>query len=223
VRVIFLGPPGAGKGTQARILHERFGLGQISTGDILRVNCAQGTPLGDRAESYMRRGELVPDDLVIAMIENELRSNPTCFVMDGFPRTVGQAEALDALLTRNRWPLDAAILFAPVGDLVLLALAALDRGGTLAVAGIHLSAVPSLDYENELFEERQLRSVTANTRADGEELLTLAGRLALRVVTTGYRLEEADRALADLAHDRVRGAAVLHVGRGRTAMAQGVQ
>jgi adenylate kinase len=112
VRVIFLGPPGAGKGTQARILHERFGLGQISTGDILRANCARRTPLGEQAESYMRGGELVPDDLVIAMIENELRSNPTGFVMDGFPRTVAQAEALDALLTRNHWPLDAAILFS---------------------------------------------------------------------------------------------------------------
>ena len=111
MRVLFLGPPGAGKGTQARILHERFGLGQISTGDILRANYAQRTPLGMQAETYMHRGELVPDDLVIAMIENELHTYQTGFVMDGFPRTVAQAEALDALLTRNGWPLDAAILF----------------------------------------------------------------------------------------------------------------
>lgn len=112
MRVVFLGPPGAGKGTQARILHERFGLGQISTGDILRTNYAERTPLGIEAETYMRRGELVPDDLVIAMIENELRSHRTGFIMDGFPRTVAQAEALDALLARNGWPLDAAILFS---------------------------------------------------------------------------------------------------------------
>lgn len=109
--MVFLGPPGAGKGTQARILHERFGLGPISTGDILRANDARHTPLGMQAEDYMRRGELVPDDLVIAMIENELRSHRTGFVMDGFPRTVAQAEALDALLVSNGWPLDAAILF----------------------------------------------------------------------------------------------------------------
>jgi len=106
-------------------------------------------------------------------------------------------------------PLDAAILFAPAGDLVPVALAALDRGGTLAVAGIHLSEVPSLDYQRHLFYERQLRSVTANTRADGEEFLALADRLDLQVTTQPYRLDEADRALADLAANRVRGAAVL--------------
>jgi propanol-preferring alcohol dehydrogenase len=108
-------------------------------------------------------------------------------------------------------PLDSAILFAPAGELVPVALAALDRGGTLAVAGIHLSDVPPLDYQRHLFQERQLRSVTANTRADGEEFLTLAGRLGLRVTTQPYALREADRALADLAHDRVTGAAVLVV------------
>jgi adenylate kinase len=112
VRVVFLGPPGAGKGTQARILHERFGLEQISTGDILRRNCAEETELGGQAEGYMARGELVPDDLVIAMIERELRRLPSGFVMDGFPRNVAQAEALDALLGRRGWPLDAAILFS---------------------------------------------------------------------------------------------------------------
>ena len=106
-------------------------------------------------------------------------------------------------------PLDSAILFAPAGDLVPAALAALDRGGTLAVAGIHLSDVPPLDYQRHLFQERQLRSVTANTRADGEEFLTLAARLGLRVTTQPYPLAQADRALADLAHDRITGAAVL--------------
>jgi propanol-preferring alcohol dehydrogenase len=85
----------------------------------------------------------------------------------------------------------------------------LDRGGTLAIAGIHLTEVPPLDYERHLFLERQVRSVTANTRADGEEFLALAARLGLRVTTTPYPLEAADRALADLASDRVTGAAVL--------------
>ena len=109
-------------------------------------------------------------------------------------------------------PLDAAILFAPVGDLVLPALAALDRGGVLAIAGIHLTDVPRLDYQQHLFEERVLRSVTANTRADGEELLRLAPRLGVRATTVPYPLDKADQALADLAHDRFSGAAVLRIG-----------
>ncbi len=80
------------------------------------------------------------------------------------------------------------------------------------IAGIHLSDIPALDYSAQLFEERKLRSVTANTRQDGEELLRLAPRLGVQAVTTQYPLEQADRALADLAHDRVTGAAVLRVG-----------
>lgn len=108
-------------------------------------------------------------------------------------------------------PLDSAIMFAPVGELVPAALAALDRGGTLAVAGIYLSDIPRLEYERELFQERQLRSVTANTRADAEEFLRLAGRLRPRVSAVPYAFDQADRALADLAADRVNGAAVLRL------------
>jgi propanol-preferring alcohol dehydrogenase len=108
--------------------------------------------------------------------------------------------------------LDAAILFAPVGDLVLPALAALDRGGVLAVAGIHLSDVPALDYQRNLFNERVLKSVTANTRSDGEELLRLAPRLGVTATTVPYPLAAADQALADLAGDRITGAAVLQIG-----------
>jgi alcohol dehydrogenase, propanol-preferring len=106
-------------------------------------------------------------------------------------------------------PLDAALLFAPVGTLVPPALKALDRGGTVAVAGIYLSDIPSLDYERHLFEERTLRSVTANTRTDGRALLETAARIAMRVTTTPYPFERANDALRDLAHDRVDGAAVL--------------
>jgi propanol-preferring alcohol dehydrogenase len=108
-------------------------------------------------------------------------------------------------------PLDAALLFAPVGTLVPPGLRALRRGGILAIAGIHLSDIPSLVYEDELFYEKQLRSVTANTRRDGEDLLALAAQIPLRVTTTPYPLAAADVALADLAHDRVDGAAVLVV------------
>ena len=106
-------------------------------------------------------------------------------------------------------PLDGAILFAPAGDLVPVALRALDRGGTLAVAGIWVSPIPALDYAAELFEERRLRSVTANTRRDGEEFLRLAERLGVRATTTAYPMGDAPRALADLAHGRFGGAAVL--------------
>ncbi|WP_250284146.1 MULTISPECIES: zinc-binding alcohol dehydrogenase family protein [unclassified Frankia] len=106
-------------------------------------------------------------------------------------------------------PLDAAVLFAPVGDLVPVALRALDRGGTLSIAGIHLSDVPALNYQRHLFQERSVRSTTANTRADGREFLEIAGRHHLAVTITPYPLDRADDALVDLAADRVNGAAVL--------------
>lgn len=105
--------------------------------------------------------------------------------------------------------LDAAILFAPVGDLVLPALESLDRGGTLAIAGIHLSDIPTLNYQRHLFQERQVRSVTANTRADAREFLDFAGRHHLQVTTPEYPLDRADTALADLSAGRIAGAAVL--------------
>lgn len=106
-------------------------------------------------------------------------------------------------------PLDAAILFAPAGELVRPALAALDRGGTLAVAGIHLSEIPPLDYQRHLFQERTLCSVTANTREDARALLRLATEVPIRTSVHPYPLERANEALLELKHDRIRGAAVL--------------
>jgi propanol-preferring alcohol dehydrogenase len=108
-------------------------------------------------------------------------------------------------------PLDAAIVFAPVGEIVPTALAALDRGGVLAIAGIHLTDIPRLRYQDHLFYEREIRSVTANTRNDGEEFLRLATRMGVVATTTSYPLERADRALSDLAGDQFTGAAVLRV------------
>ncbi len=108
-------------------------------------------------------------------------------------------------------PLDSAILFAPAGGLVPVALRALDRGGTLAVAGIHLSDIPPLHYAADLFQERQLRSVTANTRADGEEFFRVAAEIPIRPTTIAYPFAAADQALRDLAADRITGAAVLRV------------
>jgi propanol-preferring alcohol dehydrogenase len=106
-------------------------------------------------------------------------------------------------------PLDSAIIFAPVGSVVPAGLAALDRGGTCAIAGIYLTDIPSLNYDKHLFQERNLRSVTANTRGDAAEFLTLAQRLRIKVTTTPYPFDQADRALADLAGDRIHGAGVL--------------
>jgi propanol-preferring alcohol dehydrogenase len=108
-------------------------------------------------------------------------------------------------------PLDAAILFAPAGNLVLPAMQALDRGGILAVAGIYLSPIPVLDYEKHLFYEKELRSVTANTRADGEEFLKLAAEIPIRISTMAFGLAEANVALKMLKHDEIKGAGVLRI------------
>src|ERR1700680_874905 len=107
--------------------------------------------------------------------------------------------------------LDAAILFAPVGDLVLPALEALDLGGTLAIAVIYLSDIPKLNYLRHLFQERQVRSVTSNTRADARDFLAFAGRHHIHVTTPEYPLASADQALSDLSAGRIAGAAVLLV------------
>ena len=108
-------------------------------------------------------------------------------------------------------PLDAAILFAPAGNLVLPAMEALDRGGILAIAGIYLSPVPALDYEKHLFYEREIRSVTANTRADAEEFLKVAGEVPVRTHTVAFGLSEANVALKMLKHDEIKGAGVLRI------------
>jgi propanol-preferring alcohol dehydrogenase len=123
---------------------------------------------------------------------------------------LGAASAQDSAAPAPE-PLDSAIIFAPAGELVPVALTALDRGGTLAIAGIYLTDIPVLNYERHLFQERTVRSVTSNTRGDAEEFLRLAGRLRLQVTTTPYPLDRADQALADLAAGHVRGAAVLSV------------
>jgi propanol-preferring alcohol dehydrogenase len=121
---------------------------------------------------------------------------------------LGAASAQDSLDPPPE-QLDSAILFAPVGDLVPVALRALAPGGTLAVAGIYLSQIPALDYEHDLFGERQVRSVTANTRQDAFEFLRLSERLGVRATVHRYPFDRADRALADLAEDKFTGAAVL--------------
>lgn len=111
MRLVLLGAPGAGKGTQAKKLIEKYGIPQISTGDILRKAVADGTPLGKEAKSYMDRGELVPDKVVIGLIEERLKEGDTQkgYILDGFPRNTAQAETLDRLLNDLGMSLDFAL------------------------------------------------------------------------------------------------------------------
>jgi len=111
MNLIFMGPPGAGKGTQARMLAESQGYVQLSTGDMLRAAVAAGTEIGKKAKDVMERGELVSDEIVIGIISDRI-DEPDCangFILDGFPRTVAQAEALDGLLTEKKQNLDGVI------------------------------------------------------------------------------------------------------------------
>ncbi len=116
-----IGPPGAGKGTQARLLSGRFGVPQISTGDMLREAQQARTPLGREAQRFMDEGRLVPDDVVIGIVDRRLRNGDVVggFILDGFPRTVAQAEALDAILARGGATLDRAVAIdVPRAELV---------------------------------------------------------------------------------------------------------
>jgi adenylate kinase len=112
MNLILLGPPGAGKGTQAKRLREDFRLPYVATGDILREAAAQGTPLGEEAKKYMNNGDLVPDEVIIGVITERLKEADTAdgFILDGFPRTLPQAEALDAALSELGRGITAALL-----------------------------------------------------------------------------------------------------------------
>lgn len=119
IRVIFLGPPGAGKGTQADILARHTGATKVATGDILREAVARRTELGKIAEGYMKRGELVPDDIMLGIVEETLKELPDGFILDGFPRTLPQAQGLDQVLEKLGVHLDAVVsLVVPDEEIV---------------------------------------------------------------------------------------------------------
>ncbi len=117
MNIILLGAPGSGKGTQAEMLSKTYGIPHVSTGDILREEVMKGTPLGEKVKTYMNRGELVPDELVIEILKNRLQE-PDCkkgFILDGFPRTLKQAKALDVILSEVGLKIDA-VVYIDVAD-----------------------------------------------------------------------------------------------------------
>jgi len=121
MRIVLLGAPGAGKGTQAKKLIEKYGMPQISTGDLLRAAVSAGTPLGKEAKSFMDKGELVPDRVVLGMVEERLKQDDCKkgYILDGFPRNTAQAEALDKMLASLDMPLTAALsVDVPFEDLM---------------------------------------------------------------------------------------------------------
>jgi len=120
LNLIFLGPPGAGKGTQAKMIVDKYNIPQISTGDLMRAAVSSGSSIGDKVKSFMASGALVPDDLVIEILLDRLSSDDCRdgFILDGFPRTVGQAEALDRQLNKKQMPLSGVVaMMVPDGVL----------------------------------------------------------------------------------------------------------
>lgn len=146
MRLILVGPPGAGKGTQAEKIVERHHVAHISTGDILRANVKNNTPLGETAKGYMDRGELVPDQLIIAMMGERLREQDceNGFLLDGFPRTTAQAQALDQLLSDLHIQLDGVLLLDVPDDVVVERLCG-RRGCKSCGAIYHAKFKPSAD------------------------------------------------------------------------------
>lgn len=128
--IILFGPPGSGKGTQAKKLEEKFGLVQVSTGDLFRYELGNNTPLGQKAREYMDKGQLVPDEVTVGMLKNKIDSFPDSngFIFDGFPRTIPQAEALDALLSSRGEKVNTLISLKVDDDEIVNRL--LERGKT---------------------------------------------------------------------------------------------
>lgn len=130
INIVLFGKPGAGKGTQAEFLKEKYNLTHLSTGDIFRFNMKNDTDLGKLAKSYINEGELVPDEVTIKMLEDEVSKNPDSkgFLFDGFPRTIAQADALDAFLQTKGWNITGTVALEADDDILVARL--LERGKT---------------------------------------------------------------------------------------------
>jgi len=143
VRLVFLGAPGVGKGTQAEMVSAKYGIPKISTGDLLRAAVVQQTLLGKEAKQYMDRGDLVPDKVVIGLVEEKVRTSECGkgFILDGFPRTVTQADSLSGLLAKKKLSLDRAIYFVIARDEVINRLSG-RRSCSKCPAVYHVEFVP---------------------------------------------------------------------------------
>jgi adenylate kinase len=210
VRVVMMGPPGAGKGTQAKMLSERFGVPHISTGDILREAVAAGTPLGTQARAYMDDGRLVPDAVVIGIVDERLGVADCTrgFILDGFPRTVAQAQALDGVLARRSLGLTSVVqIDVPREQLVarLSARRVCRKCGTLFNAADRAAATQCVRCGGDLYQRaddqedtiRQRMDVYARETAPVTEHYRRAGLLH-EVDGTGSREQVADRVQASV-------------------------
>ncbi len=211
--VVLLGAPGAGKGTQAQILCDRFGFVQLSTGDLLRAHRSRGSELGKEAEGYMTRGELVPDALIVKMVEGELRPG-SAVIFDGFPRTIPQAEALDAMLEARGRGLPVAIYFRIERALLeerLLGRWSNPRTGRVYHERFNPPAVAGIDDEDggPLVQRDDDKPETVRKRLDVFEAQTMPLVEYYRQVG---RLEsiDASAAVGDVAHQLVHALSLEH-------------
>lgn len=216
LRIVFLGLPGAGKGTQARRMAEKHGIPQISTGEMLRAAITEDSSLGRAAKSYMDRGELVPDDVMIGLIRERLTAGKDTqrgFILDGFPRTLDQAAALDSMLEELRQPLTVVVDFRVPREVVLRRLTGrlMCRG---CAASFHpLSAPPAVagvcdQCQGELIEREDDNVETVSRRLEVHEAQTtpIAGyyrtRGLLREVEGARSIEEIEEQLANVVASR---------------------
>ncbi len=195
MRVVFLGAPGVGKGTQAEQAATRLAIARISTGDLLRAGVAAKLPLGLEAKRYMDRGELVPDNVVIGLVDNKIGS-PECrkgFILDGFPRTVPQADSLSDILRKRRWALDRVIHFVIPREAVVTRL-------TGRRSCPHCAAVYHLDYRPPKREGRCDACGAALAQRSDDTKDTVESRLAVYEAQTAPLIDYYRKAdvLADL-------------------------